>query len=383
MALYKYPNFEAYWYSNALANKRMNSIMSIQKFFFLANGLHFPENEEKGDKEEDKESETKTESDKIEETLKIDPRHKINLYLEKLSKNFQKYYVCGKNITIDESLVHFKGRNRMKFYIPMKPYKHGFKIHLLCDSDTHYLYNMLFDPGRSGKDFMYLDDSSSLSESIVLRLISCFNDKKQRNLFFDGWYSSISLMKKLSSMGYLNTTVLRSYSKELPSKIKTKEYDKAYQDEVLIQKYEGKKTIFFATNYQIDKEELRNIYNIKSRAVDTFDQYLQNTTIQRRSKKWFKKILLFGVDAAIINAKVLCELKTGKSFSTVQFKEKIMDNIFRMYSNYKYEKKCNQTLNREAILKNISKIQLLINLSNNKILIFKLCFKYSLYAFSE
>ena len=64
-------------------------------------------------------------------------------------------YILGKNITIDESLLHFTGRNKMKFYIPMKPHKWGFKMHLLCDSDTHYLYNILFDPGKDGKKFIY------------------------------------------------------------------------------------------------------------------------------------------------------------------------------------------------------------------------------------
>ena len=67
----------------------------------------------------------------------------------------------------------------------MKPHKWGFKIHFLWDSDTHYLYIMLLDPGKSGKDFLYLENNNSLSESIVLRLLSCLHDKKQRNLFCD------------------------------------------------------------------------------------------------------------------------------------------------------------------------------------------------------
>lgn len=57
-----------------------------------------------------------------------DPRHKINFFIEKLNKNFRKYYKPGKNITIDESLVHFIGKNNMKFYIPMKPHKWGLKF---------------------------------------------------------------------------------------------------------------------------------------------------------------------------------------------------------------------------------------------------------------
>ena len=103
--------------------------------------------------------------------MDLSPRHKINLYLEKLAENFQKHYELGENITKDESLLHFKGRNSMKFYIPMKPHKWGFKIHLLCDADIHYLYNMLFDSGKVCKDFLYAENSSSLAESIVLKLL--------------------------------------------------------------------------------------------------------------------------------------------------------------------------------------------------------------------
>ena len=172
----------------------------------------------------------------------------------------------------------------MKFYIPMKPHKWGFKIHLLCDSDTHYLYNMIFDPGKYGKEFLYFDKNDSISESIVLQLLSCINDNKQRNLFFDGWYSSINLIEKLTKLGYLNTTVLRNNSKGLPQKIKLPCYDNAHKNEILIQKYEDKKTIYFATNYSIEKEDLKNLYNLKNRGVDVFDQCLEITSIQRKTK---------------------------------------------------------------------------------------------------
>ena len=99
---------------------------------------------------------------------------------------------------------------------------------------------MLFDPGKAGKDFI----NSSLAESVVLRLLTYIKDNKQRNLFYDGWYSSISLMKKLTKMGYLITTILRTNSKELPSKIKLKRHEKAEHDGIYIQKYGGKKQFY-------------------------------------------------------------------------------------------------------------------------------------------
>ena len=103
---------------------------------------------------------------------------------------------------------------------------------------------MIFDPGKYGKEFLYFDKNDSKSESIVLQLLSCINDNKQRNLFFDGWHSSINLIEKLTKLGYLNTTVLRSNSKGLPSKIKLPGYDNEHKNEILIQKYKDNNNIF-------------------------------------------------------------------------------------------------------------------------------------------
>ena len=47
----------------------------------------------------------------------------------------------------------------MKYYIPIKPHKWGFKIHMLCDSDSKYLYNLYFELWKFGKDFIYFVDN--------------------------------------------------------------------------------------------------------------------------------------------------------------------------------------------------------------------------------
>ena len=69
--------------------------------------------------------------------------------------------------------------------------------------------------------------------------------------------------------------------------------------------------------------------------MDTFDQYLQISSIQRRTLKWYKKIFLFGVESSIINAKIIFELKTGKPITTVKFKENLVEQIFKLYADKK------------------------------------------------
>ena len=46
----------------------------------------------------------------------------------------------------------------------------------------------------------------------------------------------------------------------------------------------------FGSNNKILSDVNKKIYNVKNRGVDVFDQYLGICTIQRTTKKWYKKI---------------------------------------------------------------------------------------------
>ena len=65
---------------------------------------------------------------------------KIVPFMNKLSAKFREYYNLEQNITIDESMIHFEGRCEHTFYMPIKPVKYGFKLHVLTESSTGYCY---------------------------------------------------------------------------------------------------------------------------------------------------------------------------------------------------------------------------------------------------
>ena len=59
---------------------------------------------------------------------KIDPRIKVKEYLEQIIMNSKNIFILSKNITIDESMVFFRGKKyALRFYMPHKPIKLGFK----------------------------------------------------------------------------------------------------------------------------------------------------------------------------------------------------------------------------------------------------------------
>lgn len=63
---------------------------------------------------------------------KFDHRfYKIIPFMEELATQFRNYYAPSQNLTVDESMISFKGRSKAKFYIPSKPTKWGFKLHCL------------------------------------------------------------------------------------------------------------------------------------------------------------------------------------------------------------------------------------------------------------
>ena len=55
--------------------------------------------------------------------------------------NFRDPYVPGKDMSVDEGMVKFKGRLFFKQYMPKKPVKYGIKVWMAAHSKTGYTSN--------------------------------------------------------------------------------------------------------------------------------------------------------------------------------------------------------------------------------------------------
>jgi hypothetical protein len=65
-----------------------------------------------------------------------------------LNSKFQKCYLPGQNIAIDESLTLWKGRLSFGQHIPLKASKFGIKTFELCESTTGYLWSFTVYTGK-------------------------------------------------------------------------------------------------------------------------------------------------------------------------------------------------------------------------------------------
>ena len=137
---------------------------------------------------------------------------------------------------------------------------------------------MLFSiVGRDNKNLIIENVGDSFTENIVLSLVKNI-ENSGRTLFFDSWYSSISLIHKLTIKGFRVVTTLRKNAKNIPNKVdlenSSKHYAHSNENNCFIQLYKDKKDVYFASNFKENIDEIKDYYNKKNRGVDIIDQYI-------------------------------------------------------------------------------------------------------------
>lgn len=125
MGIVKLPEEKFYWSRNPLyQNKILNFIMSRTHYEMLNAALPL---EKEPDQVEDANAENNNNPSQNNNPNAYDSNNYANETLERVQKlinnitiNFQNIYSMSQNICIDESMIAFKGKTKLKFYMPKK-----------------------------------------------------------------------------------------------------------------------------------------------------------------------------------------------------------------------------------------------------------------------
>jgi hypothetical protein len=219
--------------------------------------------------------------------------------------NFQKNYKFGRRGSIDETMVKFKGRSNLKQYLPAKPIKRGYKISSLCDFITGYLFNCRI---YLGKDDV-VDNETLFGERVVLTLIDGHNFE-ENHLYFDNFFTSLSLLEKLKLRKVSATGTIRNDRVGIPSQFALKEkmergeYKSIVKSNFVIFKWMDTKHVFLVSNdcqntgivrvsrqlknrqlIEIDCPKAIKDYNKFIRGVDRFNQRTSCYLFDRKSRR--------------------------------------------------------------------------------------------------
>ncbi|KAF2882122.1 hypothetical protein ILUMI_24044 [Ignelater luminosus] len=137
-----------------------------------------------------------------------------------LNEKFQSLYTPDEDVTIDESLMLFKGRLGWKQYIPLKKAKFGIKSYMLCESKSSYVWNFVIYMGKGTQyDPNYV--SYSCSTKIVTTLLKLLLGKEYC-LTTDNFYMSPELADILIQHKTGNYGTVRANRKDMPNELKKK-----------------------------------------------------------------------------------------------------------------------------------------------------------------
>lgn len=317
MGVKKMPSYRDYWSSRSeLRDPFISSLMPRDRFSWLLGHVHLNDNSLEPNRE----------------SPNYDKLYKLRPFLDKLSETFMNSFEPSQNQAIDESMIRFKGRSYLKQYMPNKPIKRGYKVWIRADKSGYACQFQIY-VGKVGQL-----SEKNLGCRVVEDLTRTLVGKGHR-VYFDNFFNSIDLQKKLlSDMIYACGTV-RKGRKNLPvdfvddKQLKRGACDwRVSLDGLVCLKWMDNRPVYFLSNYldpskmetvnrkqkdgniqQIACPELVKKYNDEMGHVDKMDMLKSLYEVDRKSKKWWHRIFFYFLDLSVVNAFILFKQRTDSN----------------------------------------------------------------------
>lgn len=321
MGIHRLPWIRNYWSTDSLLGVPLvRQAMSLNRFWQIRTNLHLVDNS--------------TIHGKSSASSKIKP------LIDCLNDTFLKRYNPGQELSVDESMVKYKGHCRGKVRMPKKPIKLGFKIWCCSCACCGYLCRFQVYDGKpcdpvTGKGV----SEKGLVKRVVTDLVAPFAGQNHV-VYCDNYFSSGPLVDMLLEMKIFLAGTIKRTAAGFPSSLKTIVPPRgSYVSESVDGKqyfvFNDRKVVSFVTNVFPERMDsmvvrlqhdgvmreqsvppLLPAYNKYMCAVDVTDQLKKAYGYDRKSVRPWLRLFFAGLDFAINNAHILykhnckrCEVK--------------------------------------------------------------------------
>ena len=138
---------------------------------------------------------------------------RVRPVLDIITSNLKSVYQPGRETSVNEAMIKFKGQSSIKQYMPKKPVKRGIKAWVLADSNNGYVYNLQIYTGKQGEK-----SETNLGMTVVKELTSLLPSGS--HVYFDNYFSSIALVEYLLSRNIYCCATFRKDRIGLPEIVK-------------------------------------------------------------------------------------------------------------------------------------------------------------------
>lgn len=333
MGIVNMPDMQQYWSTSwPFTSTNFSSIMSRDRFLLLLKFLHLADNTRMAAKGQ----------------RGYDTLFKVRHLLTTLIARYKDSYRMKKEVSVDESIIAYKGRLSFLQYMPKKPHKWGMKAWVLAEAETGYTWNFHLYTGKEEARPAGLP----LGTHVVIDLVKDLAGKGH-HIYFDNFYTSPQLCKALLTRGFGSCGTVRLDRKEIPDSFKrtvvqTGEVAYYKDGHVLGLKWKDKRVVSLLTTIHdesmvtksrrmkgapngiqvIDKPYGIDEYNKYMGGVDKAGQLVQYYGYNNFSKKWWKRVFFHMLDVTLVNAYILYYKSiTGKSISHLNFRIAVAEGL--------------------------------------------------------
>lgn len=341
MGLCNKPAISDYWSTYWLTSVDFGKIITRNRFELLQTFLHF--------------NNTANQVPKGQEGY--NPLFKIQPLLDICNPLYEKVYQPKKCLSIDESMIKFKGRVFFRQYLPKKPTKWGIKAFLLCESDSGYcLKSQIY----TGKDSFERSEDNLLSDHVVLELLDGY-ENKGHIAFMDNFYSSPNLYAKLELKQIGACGTVKGNRRQMPDELLQKNLKLKKGDDPVFMRsgnmvvcgwHDTKRLTMLSTvdnNLTIDKEirskqhasGKRTVekpvaverYNMNMGGVDRFDQMLGTYQYPHKSLKWYHTLYHRARETALVNGYIIYKKASDENKDDPQkFRQAVIDGLLEHWT---------------------------------------------------
>ena len=188
MGIKKQPRVWMYWSTDPMFNDAwISGVMTKTRFYKLNQYFHLRD----------------TSATPARGHEDYDPLYKVKPLLDDISETFKQNFQPGREVSVDEAMISFKGRLYFKQYLPMKPNKWGIKVWMLCDAKTGYIVRFEIYTGKHGRR----NPDKPLGEEVVDLLMDGMKNLKH-HVYFDRFFTSVHLVEQLARDGTYATATI-------------------------------------------------------------------------------------------------------------------------------------------------------------------------------
>ena len=324
MGIVRLPTIELYWSRDVLYRfNGFTSVMSRNRFQEILRFWHFSNNEEE-----------------------VSRLGKVMPLIDHLNNKMKEIYQPERGLSIDESMMLWRGRLVFKQYIKNKRHKYGVKFYELCQSEGLVLKVHIYS-GESVPDEHNLGQTGA----IVLNLMEGLLQKGYR-LYVDNYYNSFELAKHLIKEKTYICGTLRSDRTSNPvavtkAKLKKGEVIQRSRDGVTISKWKDKRDVLTISNmHAVEMVETSNRrgkkmlkpnivkdYNAGMSGVDKADQMISYYDSLRKTVRWYKKVGLHILDIMMYNSYALNVMYgTHKQVTLIKYREHVIKSLIDLHN---------------------------------------------------